>query len=296
LLAIIILAGLLLLGFTALRDYLRGRMLSYANVEQGFITLTLPAELLVLRNEYVLTAPAAGLFEPQVEEGARVKEGSLLGYCGGKPVLALKGGAVSYQVDGWEEKLRLATLHDLDWQQVFGQLREEQAPGAATAAGDEEAQAARRPLARVVDNLLDYAALLMLQDPRGLLAEESSITFKLPDGYTISAAHQERWQTVTGDVFYIFNKISSKEDILFNLRYSEVEIIAREVGGLTIPSSAITLDNEGKVGVFIRKKRKLVFTEIEELASKDDISVVNGLDETAVVVTNPSRATDGQRI
>jgi hypothetical protein len=164
--------------------------------------------------------------------------------------------------------------------------------------GEEEMTSAQRPIARVVDNLLDYTVLLKLQDPRKLLAEESRITFKLPEGQVISSAYQESWQTVTGEIYcyYIFNKISFQENILFNLRYSEAEIIVREVSGIMVPSSAITIDKDGQTGIFIRKKRKLVFAEIEELANKDSVSIVNGLDETAVVVTNPARAKDGQRI
>ena len=296
-LAAIILCGVLVLSMAALRDYMRGRLLNYANVEEGSIILTLPAELLVLRHEYVVSASAAGPFMPQVEEGARVKEGSLIGYCGSEPVYAQKGGAVSYLIDGWEGRLQISSLHELDWQQVFSQLEEEQGrEQEQDTTEDEKTRLEQSPVARVVDNLLDYTVLLKLQDPRELLAEVSRITFRLQEGHTISAAYQEIWQTPQGDVYYIFNKISSKEDILFSLRYSEAEVIAREVEGLIVPSSAITLDDEGRVGVFIRKKRKLVFTEIEELASKDDFSVVSGLDKTAVVVTNPSRARDGQRI
>jgi hypothetical protein len=295
-LAAIILCCALVLSVIALRDYMRSKLLNYTTVEDGSITLTLPAELMVLRHEYVLAAPVAGPFLAHVEEGARVREGSLIGYCGSEPVYAQKGGAVSYILDGWEGKLQINSLHQLNWLQVFAQLKEELSKPAKPV--DEE-EPALRPVARVVDNLLDYTALLMLEDPREILAEESRITFKLPEGHTISADYQERWQdeTVAGKTcYYIFNKISSREDILFSLRYSEVEIIAREVSGVIVPSTAITMDEDGRAGVFIRKKRKLVFTEIEELAVKDDISVVSGLDGTAVVVTNPSRARDGQRI
>lgn len=302
-LAAIILCGALLLGLSSLRDYMRGKMLNYAEVEEGSITMTLPAELLVLRHEYVLTTTAAEPFTAQVEEGARVKEGAIVGYCGDEPLYAPKGGAVSYILDGWENKLQIATLHELDWLHIFSQLREEQEQTAIEEAGktessaaDDMPQAVARPVARVVDNLLDYTALLLLEDPRGLLAEESRLTIKLPEDHIISAAYQERWQTVAGEVYYIFNKISSQESILFSLRYSEAEIIAREVRGTIVPSSAITIDSEGRVGVFVRKKRKLVFTEIEELAVKDNVSVVSGLDTTAVVVVNPNRARDGQRI
>jgi hypothetical protein len=296
-LAAIILCGALALGLSALRDYMRGQLLSYTNAEEGTITLALPAELLVLRHEYVLHASATGIFTPQVEEGARIKEGTLIGYCGGEPIYAIKGGAVSYLLDGWESKLQIASLHELDWQQVFSEIKEEQKqePGQALAV-EEETQTGQRTVARVVDNLLDYTVLLKLQDPHELLTELNRITFCLTEDHTITSTFQERWQTPEGDVYYIFNKISFKEDILFSLRYSEAEIIAREVSGVIVPCSAISLDKEGRVGVFIRKKRKLVFIEIEELASKDDISVVSGLDKTAVVVTNPNRARDGQRI
>ena len=296
-LAAIILGGALILGIVALSGYMRGKLLNYADAQTGSITLTLPAEFLVLRHEYVLTAPSNEPFLAQVEEGARVKEGSLIGYYGGKPLYAPKGGAVSYILDGWESTLQIEALHDLDWLQVFTQLKEEQDDNSAEEVGrEEEIPPIQAPVARVVDNLLDYTLLLKLQDPRQLLAEESRLTFRLPDDHIIAADYQERWQTVTGDVYYVFDNISFKEEILFNLRYSETEIIAREVSGVIIPSSAITLDKMGQTGVFIRKKRKLVFTVIEELATKDDISVVSGLDETAVVVTNPQRAKDGQRI
>jgi len=301
-LAAIILCGALILGIVALRDFFRAKMLNFANVEEGSVVLTLSAELLVLRHEYVVTAPSAGHFNPQIEEGARVKEGTLLGYCGNNPVYAPKGGEISYELDGWEEKLQIAAFHELDWLKVFTQLKEEQNQAKADEVAEEptrqeeEAELLGRPLARVVDNLLDYTVLLKLQDEHQLLAEESHITFHLTKEQIISAAYQERWQTPEGDIYYIFNKISSKEDTLFKLRYCATEIIAREVSGIILPSSAIILDEEGDTGVFIRKKRKLVFTKIDELAVKDDICVVKGLDNMAVVVVNPNRAKDGQRI
>ncbi|MCL1816252.1 MAG: hypothetical protein FWG43_01440 [Clostridiales bacterium] len=293
--AAIILMGALILGIFALRDYVRGKSLNYDNVEAGTITITLPAQFLVLRHESIINAPAAGSFISEVAEGARVKEGSLIGYCKDVPVYAHKGGAISYLLDGWENKLAINSLHELDWLEMFNLIKEDQV-NKPTEHDDDEALPAGRPIARVVDNLLDYSAILLLKDPQGLLAEENRITVKLPEGQMITSLYQERWETVAGDLYYIFNKIPSTEFILFKLRYSEVEIVIKDVSGIIIPSSAITMDDKGKTGVFIRKKRMIVFTEIEELAQKNDFSVVNGLSETDVIVSNPSRAKDRMRI
>lgn len=297
--ALILLGVLVLSGFT-LRDYMRSKALHFHNAHEGSIAVTLPGEMLVLRHEYVLMSPAAGEFKPLATEGERIKEGSIVGYCGNMAVTASKGGAVSYQLDGWEEKLRIENLHELDWQQIFQLLQEESAVEAGADADklDELAAlnlAANRPVARLVDNLLDYRVILQLRDSRDLLAEAKNINFTLPEGKQFSSAVGERWQTPDGLIYYIFD-ISSKEDALFSLRYSQVEIIAKAVQGVIIPSSAVYVDEQGRVGVYIQKKRKLVFAEVTELTSKDGFSVVSGLDRTAVVVTNPAKATNGQRI
>lgn len=301
--AIILLGVLALSGFT-LRDYMHSKILDFANAQEGSIAVTLPGELLVFRHEYVLTAPVAGEFKPAATEGERVKEGGIVGYCGNVAVAATKGGAVSYELDGWEEKLLIDSIHDLDWPQIF-QLNQEEYAAAALADNDAGAVAAdnlaglnlsaNRPVARLVDNLLDYQVMLQLRDPRDLLAEAETIHFSLPEGKRFSCAVKERWQIQDGRIYYIFN-IPSKEDILFNLRYSEIEVIAKDVQGIIIPSSAVFLGEEGRVGVYMQRKRKLVFTEIVELTSKDGFSVVSGLDRMAVVVTNPAKATEGQRI
>ena len=292
-LAALILLGALALSAIALRDYVRGKMLNFSYAHEGSIAITLPGEILVLRNEYILEAPVSGKFTPVAEEGERIKEGGLIGYCGGVMLTALKGGAVSYELDGWEQKLHIAAIYDMDWRQIFLSLREEAAQSEAEA--EENNMFAGRPVARVVDNLLDYKVVLLLRDPRELLAEAKKITFSLPEGKTFNNAYNECWQTVNGDIYYIFT-FSSREDVFFSLRYSMAEVIAKEVQGIIIPSAAVTVDETGRSGVFLQKKRKLAFTEVTELSSKDGYSVVDGLDRTAVVVTNPAKATDGQRI
>ncbi|MCL2495851.1 MAG: hypothetical protein FWF04_00355 [Clostridiales bacterium] len=295
-LAALILLGALALSALTLRDYVRSRMLNFSYAHEGSISITLPGEVLVLRNEYILEAPASGEFIPVAEEGERVKEGGLIGYCGDVALTARKGGAVSYELDGWEQKLQIAAIYDLDWRQIFQSLREEAVQAAqAPAKAEEMHTSAGRPVTRLVDNLLEYKVVLLLQDPRELLAEEKKITFSLPEGKLFTNAYSERWQTVNGDIYYIFT-FSSREDVFFSLRYSKAEIIVREVYGIIIPSAAVIVDEEGRTGVFIQKKRKLAFTEITELSSKDGFSVVDGLGSTAVVVSNPAKATDGQRI
>lgn len=297
-LAAIILLAVLVISIFTVRDYVKSRMLNFYSAHEGSIAVTLPGEILALRHEYLLTAPASGDFVPVAKEGERVKEGAVIGYCGGMDVTALKGGAVSYLLDGWEQKLTINSINDMDWPQAFSLLKEEYNAVAAAMSADELPElnsAANRPVARLVDNLLDYKVILKLSDPRELLAEAKTITFSLPEGKTFANAFSERWQTPEGDIYYIFN-ISSKEDVFFSLRYSEAEVIAKELHGIIIPSSAVTLDVEGRVGVFIQKKRKLVFVEITELTSKEGFSVVSGLERTAVVVTNPAKATDGQKI
>lgn len=297
LVAALLLCGFLVLGAFWLHSYIRSRMVQFEVVESGSIAITLPGELFVVRQEVIIAAPTAGDFVPLAAEGERVRSGSVIGYLGLTPVHAPRGGVVSYILDGWEDALSRDVLDELNLDLIFQILAEQSAlqttPQASQPPLDNVASG--RPLARIVDNLIDYTVLLKVRDEEDMLAELTRLQFNLPDGSSHRPVIRDQGETAAGFSYFVFNISSSVDEFLY-LRYSTLEVVADDLRGILIPSSAIFTNEYQQTGVLILRRRQLVFQEVVELASLDGWSVVEGLNDLAHVVTNPASAYAGQRI
>ena len=62
---------------------------------------------------------------------------------------------------------------------------------------------------------------------------------------------------------YIIVRIGVEEPLLNELRYGQVEVIGQTVSGVEIPKSAVTTNEEGQTGVYVKDKKKLAFCEVE---------------------------------
>lgn len=161
-----------------IKDYIQYKSLRFALPYQGELEETAEARGIVIRPEYLLKAPAPGYFQPVVIEGQRVVSGAVIGYMiddNGKktPLKALKAGIVLFETDGNEERLKSAYLDKTDLDLLFrGIAIDNQAPAL------KDNYAKGRPVAKIIDNLLDSIVILKL-DKSIFLPEGESLSFYL---------------------------------------------------------------------------------------------------------------------
>ncbi len=338
---LVLIIGFILIMITLwLRDYIKGRMIDFDTIEQGSIGITLQGELLVMRHETLLTAPAAGAFVSAINEGERVNQGTIIGQSNDINLIADRGGIVSFALDGWEHILQPDLLDEIDLDQAFSQLAATYMPPTileddldSQDAADSEAaineddmadihasdshigqvgapnsaytdslalnQAEGRPVARLIDNLMGYTLIVKLHDPHNLLDEESRLDFTLDNGHHFYLSFDERRENDLGDSYFIFS-ISNQEDMLLNLRYAKAEIIARDIEGFVVPSQAVTINEQGVIGIYLRQKNRIEFWPVDELAAQDGYSVIEGIDNELEaglnVVINPDPSMEGQEV
>ncbi len=337
---LVLIIGFVLIMITLwVQDYIKSRMIDFDTIEQGSIGITLQGELLVMRHETLLNAPSAGAFVSAINEGERVNQGTVIGQSGDINLIADRGGIISFALDGWEQILQPDLLDQINLDQAFNQLAAsytppipaEAEPDSETAADDANAidnaanqanddsianlnapdpaliygdnmppnQAEGRPVARLIDNLMGYTLILKLNDPHNLLDEESRLDFTLDNGQHFYLSFDERRENDLGDSYFIFS-ISNQEDMLLNLRYAQAEIIARDIEGFIVPSEAVTINEQGIIGIYLRQKNRIEFWPVDELAAQDGYSVIKGIDNELEaglnVVINPDPSMEGQEV
>ena len=297
--AAIILIALIVVIFFSFKDYFQYKLLRFATATQENVDADFDAEMVVMRKEYIIEAPATGNFIVEAEEGERIKEGSSIGYIEKQSedsltpkriaVNAQIGGIVSYDLDGWEQILNPEQAENIDWETALSQLRD----GVDKEAAEDTNLAAGRNIAKIIDNLVNYLVLLKTDGKETAFAIDEYITFTLPDGYSLQGCVIIFDSRQDGNYYYL--SVSSAESSMLDVRYNEVTVLADRVSGIGIPSSAVVTDDSGAKGVFCIQKRQLAFKEVTVIADNGDTAIVDGLSETEVVVTNPKRAYAGQR-
>ncbi len=296
--AALILVAIILTVSVSLKGYIQYKFLDFATASQETVDTDVSAEIVVMRSEYVVTAPVAGNFVAEADEDERVKEGASIGYIEKSSdsltpnkvaVDASIGGIVSYKLDGWEQILTPDQAENVDWQSALDQLRK----GIDKKVDEETNNAKGRNVAKIIDNLVNYLVLLKTVGKEKAFAIDDYITFSLSDGTTLNGSVTIADSRKDGNYYYL--SVSSAESSLLNLRYDKVTVITDKVSGIGIPSSAVFENKSGKTGVYCTQKRQLIFKEVTVKADNGDIAIVEGLSATDVVVTNPHSAHEGQR-
>lgn len=296
--AALILIAVIVMICASLKGYIQYKLLDFAAVSQETLDNDFTAEIVVMRSEYVVTAPATGSFVDEAEEGERIKEGSSIGYIEKSSdsltpkkvaVTAPISGIVSYELDGWEQIITPEQAENVDWQSALEQLRD----GVAKKEDEETNNSKGRNIAKIIDNLVNYLVLLKTDGKEEKFAVGDYVTITLPNSTTLAGSVTIADSRKDGNYYYL--SVSSAESSLLNLRYAEVTVLTDRVSGNSIPSSAIYESDSGKKGVYCIQKRQLAFKEVTVKADNGDIAIVEGLSATDVVVTNPRRAHAGQR-
>lgn len=308
LLAAVILLCLLIAAFSAAAKYIRYLRLDFSEAATTTKTAALNADMLVIRNESIIVAPRAGAFEPAVAAGARVGVGALIGYMTGEqsgsaqpyrePVYTPVGGVVYFAIDGWEEKLSIAALEQTDWSQALAVWESDTVTAAADTEAELESRASGRPVAKVVDNLVDFYALFYTTAPPDDFIFDERVSFRYMDGETertLRARVTDSGELTDGRSFLLAS-ISSDEELLLETRALSGDLLGESYSGLLVAASSIVIDEQGQAGVYRVRGKALEYTEVEIIKTFDDTVLINGVQAGDRVVSNPERAQAGQRV
>lgn len=289
----------------ALKDYILAKIISFETARVDVINEYTPAKAYVFRHEYQVLAPSAGEFVASLAEGERVKVHTIIGYIKGAgsktAVYAPAAGIVSYSLDGMEETMSSENLSRTDLGKIaalFPLAKEKDEK-------DFPNQSIGRPVARIVDNLLNYNVLLIvdnktLNEGKIELPEEGSIKFTLDDETSSQAkdkvfsASIEQAGSISAGA-YLLTETSSEESYFLNNRYFAVSLITKSYSGVVVPASAI-VEKDGIQGVYIRNKNILKFQEVEVKGVIGKKAVVKGVEAGTDVVENAGIAKEGRRV
>ena len=133
--------------------------------------------------------------------------------------------------------------------------------------------AADRPIARIVDNLLDFQIFFY--------AGENDVD-ALEEGQRVKIRWDENEESLTqaqviekgaleDGASYVLLSVSSAEERLFSQRYALCQLVVEGLNGLTVPSSAV-FQEDAKDYVFIRKKNYVTQQEVEVVYSDENIT------------------------
>jgi putative membrane fusion protein len=307
--AIILLIGVAVLIFFSAKNSISLSMIDFANVEEGQITDGIDGKALILREETLITASAAGKFTPTLAEGARVKSGTTVGYIeqesGNKiSITATKTGIVSYNLDGAEGLAQQDDLNELNIAQLFALLdpdmqSKNQTTGAA--ASENDTLGKNTAVCKIIDNLLDYTIIIAVPQS-STVADSDYLKFSVPDW------PQEDTATATSNVFnakvnnilqdgsykYIVMNFLPKVDFFSQNRYFAAKLVQNIYAGQIIPASAI-IEKNGQSGVYKSYKKRFVFAGIEIKGIIDDQAAVSGLTDGDKVVINPQKLSAKQK-
>jgi hypothetical protein len=287
--ALAVLAGLSvlgILGYSWARPALLPHLVRVQEARPGKLETVVSGQAAVIWDEWVLTAPAAGLVRLEVGEGERVRTGTPVCWVDGHQVISPGPGVVSLVTDGTEGHLPVAPGSSPPATQVLAlkpqphRLRDGQAVTLGQA------------LARVVDaSRMRLCVVLPPADVAGLAAR-ARVLVRLPGGREITMqveAHHPGDDRTYGTLTLVSPEW---EEELLRARLIMVEVVRERATGLIIPRRAL-VEREGQPGVFVVKKTMAQWVRVELRGEKGGLVAVGGIPEGSQVITNPWLVREG---
>ncbi|HEY8416615.1 MAG TPA: HlyD family efflux transporter periplasmic adaptor subunit [Limnochordales bacterium] len=250
----------------------------YRTLEDSFAGLAM-----VVRDEALLTAPAAGRVHLLVSDGSRVRAQAVVASIetprGEQLVRTAEPGTVHFYWDGWEQQVEL----DLLLHRAVQHWREVQPAPGRTVDGQEVRQG--DPVARVVDS---HRIRLYLDLPEGVsLAPGMRVELRMP-----GVAEQPLAARVValggGRPAAVLVELDRYLPVLDAARWVDVEVVRARHQGIVVPVDAIVWE-AGRPGVYVRRQTRLVFRPVRIGAQVGPWAVVEGIGAGDQFVVNPGR-------
>ena len=279
--------------------------LDMTRAEQMEISTSVPCEVAIIRTETLITAPTVGEFVPAVTEGTKVHNGTVIGNMNfensSAAVSATRSGLVFFDTDGWENVLTPDTMNSLDWASTFAALSQDKqaATSSETVADD---QAAGRNVARLMENLAaPYICVHVEGDVTEYVQDENKLYLRFEElgDEVIKTKFQQNedgeYDIRPADHYYVLRMIT--DNSMFNtFRYGPAELLGESKSGIAVPVTAVTKSKDGKTGVYISNKKKLIFREVEVQYKNEEFAIVDGINVTDDVAADPRHARVGKKI
>lgn len=262
---------------------------------------TLPLSGILIKEEVVIKAPAAGLLKMLAADGQRVRVGEpvlLVQTSGGEgapareiTVYSPRAGVLFTSVDGLEGTLAPAHQHELNiWPLIRG------GGGSAESPGPLARVETGMPVAKVVDNLqpvLFYGLCREKCDLSGLTP--GSVLQVAWQGQTLRARLEEI-NTVDGGAEMIFS-FHNYPDSFVQQRWLDVNLTIARLSGYLVPLDVLVY-REGQPGLFIVYKQRAVWTRVSIEEHLDGMAAVSGsgLDAHTRYISNPGSVKEGARV
>lgn len=238
----------------------------------------------VVRDEVLVSSPAAGRFVPAVVEGQRVRRGEQLGLlltdADQTIVRAPRPGIARFHWDGREMEMTAPVLWELtpeQWRTMSvqaGRTPEYAEPGTT--------------LMRLVDS---HGVRLYADVPRKLnLQSGQKVTLNIPDATdeTLQATVVDSREIGQDERVSVLFGVDRYLPLLDAVRHIDVRLVAGRYEGVIIPADAVVWTDEG-AGVFVRSDGQIAFVPVRLSTRIGDKAVVTDLEPGADVVINPWR-------
>ena|GEM_PF-4835633 len=292
---IVLLLAVTIIAAFSLRNLAFNSLLEFTAAESGELVEKIEARAVLMRQEYLLTAPADGVFYPSVQEGARVTADFVLGHVSGasstRAVTAPGAGIVSFTPDGFESLLSFEDIAGIDIKKVF----ELAAQGPLQWKSGERLERGD-VFGKIINNLANHFWLIIYYPERNDMEVPANgdLSFSLADGRALSGRVVRQGPLEDGRFFIV--RVNMREDGLGLKRTFSVYSVGEKFSGVIVPQSAL-LEKEGQGwGVYVREKNMLVFKTVEVLGVTGGRATVSGVEQGADVLVKPQYAKEGRRV
>lgn len=225
----------------------------------GAVEVTLDSEALVVRQEQVTPAPAAGTVHHLVEEGTRVRLGTPVAMVqpDNGPAVEVKAevsGAVSFQVDGLERELNPSRSEG--WNPAWFKGLPPPAPRRT----GEGRVAAGEPLFKIADTFQPGLVTVVKSDSIPPLERGSDLRLRMTGREGVIAAKVARLERSAEDLLiYLSPQLLPEE--MGGVRRVRLTLLIKEFQGKVAPRSAIDVRG-GRQGVWAMEGPGPVFTPV----------------------------------
>ncbi len=247
----------------------------------GCLEDKLQGEGMVLRSETIIMAPAKGRFENVLADKERVPRGVLVGYyiSSGKKISmrAPAAGIFTRQVDGLESALQDIKLASVGpevfkYQALSNDVNQEFNSG--------------QGVYKIVNNHVPSQLLVHfpLEGLKLQIAKQQVVKISVdgkPLGEFIVLAYKKDFK----ELIMILESNDFQESLL-NHRLVKVELILNSGSGYLVPEKSLVKKGKEK-GIYCTVGEDILFKAVKVLDLKDDITVVEGLNPTDMVIINP---------
>lgn len=291
--ALFVAVALLVLVWLGKQAYVFGmsRAIRTESAQWSTLSASYDGQAIIMQNETVVTAPAAGEVAWLVPEGMRVHIGSEVARISGAatPEQAQESvaapapvaGAVSYRPDGWEGILTPDNYRRIDLFALFDSVgkNHQKQPPQDVQSGD--------PVYKVIDNLVSPYLAVKLDERPGDLAINSRVSLAWGEAET-GKGKIVGFLSRSGTYVAVVEVSRASEDV-FTSRMLEVSLINEKGEGYVIPAQAL-VERSGKQGVYVKTPVGIKFVGVKVVATLDDRVAVQGIKTGADVVVNPDLA------